>query len=296
MLKPEGSVVVIESVFGVSKQTTETKNRETSHFVSLTSHEQKQVNMFFDHFYNRILYRDVHCPFSFDTPDGWRSRFETAGLREETRRLLGIDQPIVPEFHTLHVFRKNQRDSSLSQAEMNLSAWRMRHKEENAHLDQTSSPLSATPILNQTRLKNYCADTLSTLIYATIVARGADILVLGSTPSQALTAWLVSLPVNLSSARMQGLYRDKLFKSLQITHESSALSKIGTDTLAMTSFRGGIYIGTALMTNALAGADFPFSSIIRSAGVVLLTLAVTGRPFGIFRNWIRKRFGLPTVG
>lgn len=107
ILKPGGTVIVIESVYGITSNTKpEYQNPGSSEFISLTSADQKKLNILFDHFYNRVLYDGVNCPFNFDTPSGWKARFGNHGLQETERRYLGVDQPVVPEFHTLHVLRK----------------------------------------------------------------------------------------------------------------------------------------------------------------------------------------------
>jgi hypothetical protein len=45
-------------------------------------------------------------PFNFNTPQGWNALAAKLGLRLAAERSLGVDQPTVPEYHTLHVFEK----------------------------------------------------------------------------------------------------------------------------------------------------------------------------------------------
>ncbi len=98
-----GRVIVIESVYGIEDQTD---------FGRLMSEQQFVVNVFFDHFYNRIIHyndvvdKKVNVPFNFNTPDEWRRIFEERGLRQVEMQCLGIDQPLVPEYHTLHILDK----------------------------------------------------------------------------------------------------------------------------------------------------------------------------------------------
>jgi hypothetical protein len=74
--------------------------------------QQRKANIFFDHFYNRVLHyspnpeNKVNVPFNFNTPNGWETLFSNCGLKQETLLHLGLDQPTVPEYHTLHVLRK----------------------------------------------------------------------------------------------------------------------------------------------------------------------------------------------
>ena len=100
--KPGGNIIVIESVYGI---------RDNSPFGKLTEEQLRRVNIFFDHFYNRVLHYSpdpkskVNVPYNFNTPEGWRTIFAQQGLDQMAYVLLGIDQPVVPEYHTLHVLK-----------------------------------------------------------------------------------------------------------------------------------------------------------------------------------------------
>ncbi|MFH1440294.1 MAG: methyltransferase domain-containing protein [Candidatus Woesearchaeota archaeon] len=109
LTRREGRIIVIESVYGVSDDTS---------FGQLNHENQRVANIFFDHLYNRVIHysknprnpnqssKKVNVPFNFNTPNSWRMFFEKYGLRQEGMFKLGIDQPCVPEYHTLHVLRK----------------------------------------------------------------------------------------------------------------------------------------------------------------------------------------------
>ncbi len=110
--KPNGSVVVIESVYGVDgRELPKRKRDRIKHYLSLGSEGQRKVNIFFDHFYNRIIHysenpkKKVNVPFNFNTSEGWKQVFECSGFRQEKVIHLGVDQPAVPEYHTLHILR-----------------------------------------------------------------------------------------------------------------------------------------------------------------------------------------------
>lgn len=111
--KPEGRVLVIESVYGVTgKELSETGREKAKSYLSLNQEQQRMANIFFDHFYNRVIHYSsdsktkVNVPFNFNTPDNWKKIFEKEGFKQENVIHLGIDQPTVPEYHTLHVLRK----------------------------------------------------------------------------------------------------------------------------------------------------------------------------------------------
>lgn len=108
--KQGGKIIVIESVFGVKGQDLSDKEKEIAQvYLSLDTEQQRKANIFFDHFYNRISnYSEdpknkVNVPLNFNTPENWRKIFEENDLKQESLKQLGIDIPIVPEYHTLHV-------------------------------------------------------------------------------------------------------------------------------------------------------------------------------------------------
>lgn len=108
--RPDGKVIVIESVYGVNGQELSPARRaQVQQYLALTPEQQRRVNIFFDHFYNRVIHytddpnQKVNVPFNFNTPEMWKQIFERAGLKQEQIVHLGVDQPAVPEYHTLHV-------------------------------------------------------------------------------------------------------------------------------------------------------------------------------------------------
>ncbi len=96
--KNNGRIIVIESVYGI-----------TEYSKNLNEEAQRLANLFFDHFYNRVIHysefeeNKVNVPFNFQTPKAWKAFFEKYGLRQIKIENLGFDQPTVPEYHTLHV-------------------------------------------------------------------------------------------------------------------------------------------------------------------------------------------------
>jgi len=109
--KNGGRVIVIESVYGIN---------DGSEFGKLDQEQQRMTNIFFDHFYNRIIHysedseNKVPVPFNFRMAEGesesWEQIFKELGLKEVATEYLGIDQLTVPEYHTLHVLEV-QNDS-----------------------------------------------------------------------------------------------------------------------------------------------------------------------------------------
>lgn len=101
--KNDGKIIVIESVYG---------RKDDTDFGKLSAEKQKLACVFFDHFYNRIMHynedpaKKVNVPRNFNTSSGWEIIFNQNGLKQEAVRYLGIDQPLVPEYHVLYVLKK----------------------------------------------------------------------------------------------------------------------------------------------------------------------------------------------
>ncbi|MFH1650362.1 MAG: class I SAM-dependent methyltransferase [Candidatus Woesearchaeota archaeon] len=117
LTKKGGKIIVLESVYGIGKDQNANNYGKCStemadDFKSLNTEDQRFANVFFDHFYNRVIHysedakNKVNVPFNFRQPerkDSWTELFEKEGLNQIALDYLGIDQPSVPEYHTLHV-------------------------------------------------------------------------------------------------------------------------------------------------------------------------------------------------
>jgi len=111
--KKGGRIYIIESVYGIGTDKKDSyKSQIAEGFKKLDTEEQRQANIFFDHFYNRVIHYSsepktkVNVPFNFRQPEGrdsWQEIFANNGLKEIKTEYLGIDQATVPEYHTLHI-------------------------------------------------------------------------------------------------------------------------------------------------------------------------------------------------
>jgi SAM-dependent methyltransferase len=98
-------IIVIESVCGVLPSDVPKGDDRAHDFVNLGS-DQQFFLAFIDWFYNRILHDEVQVPFKFNSPEAWGRIFNDFGMREVLVEHLGLDQPLVPEYHSLHVIEK----------------------------------------------------------------------------------------------------------------------------------------------------------------------------------------------
>ena len=108
----KGNIVIIETIYGVEKKDTspEVYAKAPSFydkFHSLNQEQQRKYGTFLDWFLNKmIIGNEVNCPYNFNTPQKWEDIFDHMGLNVVHKKMLGIDQPVVPEYHILYVVRK----------------------------------------------------------------------------------------------------------------------------------------------------------------------------------------------
>lgn len=120
-LKPGGLIVVMESCVGVDlesvKNSVSVLTKKTllnqldkvvtiEQYCSLDFEGQMIYGTFMDWFYNRVLHKDINTPYNFNTSDAWNDMFDRCGAKLITEYFEGFDQITVPEFHTIHVYQK----------------------------------------------------------------------------------------------------------------------------------------------------------------------------------------------
>lgn len=90
--------LVIESVYGVIDP-----NNASGLWNQENPILQKKYATFIDWLYNRVFHDGVPVPYNFAAPDNWMDIFKATGWNIITKLDLGVDQPIVPEYHVLFV-------------------------------------------------------------------------------------------------------------------------------------------------------------------------------------------------
>jgi hypothetical protein len=132
----------------------------------------------------------------------------------------------------------------------------------------------------------YAVDTLATVSFWTPVAMAQEVFVAGLTVPQSLKVRGISIAVNLAVARPYGIYRDMLFRLLRTDTSSSQNKRYWTDYIAFSSFWTPVYIGML----AVAGSDH--HQIAKAVGSGLISNLFTGRPFGAYFDFVRRKAGL----
>ena len=128
-------------------------------------------------------------------------------------------------------------------------------------------------------------DTLSTILFFTILAALTELYVAGMEPTDVLKTRLIMVPLMILTGRPYGVWRDWFFAG---TKPTVSWSKSLIDGLAFLTFQLPIY-GLTLW---IAGADFDeIGTLLGSTAVLML---IVSRPFGLFLQAMRKLAAIST--
>ena len=128
-------------------------------------------------------------------------------------------------------------------------------------------------------------DTLSTILFFTILAALTELYVAGMESADVLKTRLIMVPLMILTGRPYGVWRDWFFAG---TKPTVSWSKSLIDGLACLTFQLPIY-GLTLW---IAGADFDeVSTLLGSTAVLML---IVSRPFGLFLQAMRKLADIST--
>ena len=128
-------------------------------------------------------------------------------------------------------------------------------------------------------------DTLSTILFFTILAALTELYVAGMEPTDVLKTRLIMVPLMILTGRPYGVWRDWFFAG---TKPTVSWSKSLIDGLAFLTFQLPIYGLTLWIT----GAEFDeISTLLGSTAVLML---IVSRPFGLFLQAMRKLADIST--
>jgi len=128
-------------------------------------------------------------------------------------------------------------------------------------------------------------DTLSTILFFTILTALTELYVAGMEPTDVLKTRLIMVPLMILTGRPYGVWRDWFFAG---TKPTVSWSKSLIDGLAFLTFQLPIYGLTLWIT----GADFDeISTLLGSTAVLML---IVSRPFGLFLQAMRKLADIST--
>ncbi|KAB0678029.1 L-alanine exporter AlaE [Aureimonas leprariae] len=135
--------------------------------------------------------------------------------------------------------------------------------------------------------RSFLADTLALVTFFTVTSGLNERFVVGMAWEQVLVSRSIGAVLMLPSARPYGLWRNWF---LAKARPSTWLGYLLADSAALLLFQVPIYFGIVLA----GGADLR-SALLGSASFAVLVL-VLGRPYGLWLEFVRRRFGLDGPG
>ncbi|AQZ51760.1 MULTISPECIES: L-alanine exporter AlaE [Martelella] len=137
------------------------------------------------------------------------------------------------------------------------------------------------------RMLNFIADTTALVIFFTIVSGFNERLIAGMAWSELLVSRSIGAVLMVLTARPYGLWRDFLFGKVE---PKTRTGEFATDCFSLLAFQVPIYIAII----AVGGASG--MGILKGAAGFAVLMLVLGRPYGMFLEFVRSRFGLAGKG
>jgi hypothetical protein len=134
-------------------------------------------------------------------------------------------------------------------------------------------------------MRAFVADTLALVLFFTLLGALNEHFVAGMTWEEVARSRSIGAPLMVLTARPYGVWRDWLMARL-----APPLPRLGADALALLLFQVPIYAAILWL-----GGASGFGILKGAAGFAVLMLVV-GRPYGVWLDFVRARFGLGPGG
>ena len=93
----------------IEEATRVTKHRLIIKEAYIENEVNRMTNSFFDWFYNRVVGdEDINVPLNFLKVSGWQKIIESYGFDIIETKYMGIDEPLIPEYHIFIIANKKQ--------------------------------------------------------------------------------------------------------------------------------------------------------------------------------------------
>ena len=137
-------------------------------------------------------------------------------------------------------------------------------------------------------MRRVAADVFAMITFSTALGMGIEILVSGMSFDQSIHARLMAIPVNLLTGRPYGVFRDWLFRRLNV-QPGRPLQKALVDTLAFVLFQIPLYAAVLVASGATP------SQILKACAAMSGFFTLSGRPYGVFLDLCRRIVGVPSL-
>lgn len=134
-------------------------------------------------------------------------------------------------------------------------------------------------------MRAFVADTLALVLFFTLLGALNEHYVAGMAWEEVARSRTIGAPLMVLTARPYGIWRDWLMKRL-----APPLPRLGADAVALLLFQVPIYAAILWLGGASA------LGIVRGAAGFALLMLVVGRPYGVWLDFVRARFGLGPGG
>ena len=135
--------------------------------------------------------------------------------------------------------------------------------------------------------RNWLADTVALISFTVVTGMFIEIAIVGMTLRQSVMSRLLCQPVNLTTGRMYGIYRDYIIAKI-CGEKRTRLKEVIGDICSYLTFQLPLYI-VILM---IVGMDR--EGIITAAISQTAALVVLGAPYGQWLGFVRKKI-MPTI-
>jgi hypothetical protein len=134
-------------------------------------------------------------------------------------------------------------------------------------------------------LRAFVADTLALVLFFTVLGALNEHYVAGMAWDEVARSRTIGAPLMVATARPYGLWRDWL-----MTRLAPPLPRLGADALALLAFQVPIY---AAILWVAGGSGL---GVLTGAASFAVLMLVVGRPYGVWLDFVRARFGLGPGG
>ena len=136
--------------------------------------------------------------------------------------------------------------------------------------------------------KNWLADTIALISFTVVTGMFIEMAIVGMTLRQSLMSRLLCQPVNLTTGRLYGIYRDYIIARV-CGDQKTRLKEMVGDIFSYLTFQLPLYIVILL----IVGMDL--NGIITAAVSQTLALVILGAPYGQWLRFVRKKMLTATL-
>lgn len=134
-------------------------------------------------------------------------------------------------------------------------------------------------------MRAFIADTLALVLFFTVLGALNEHYVAGMAWEEVARSRTIGAPLMVLTARPYGLWRDWMMARLV-----PPLPRLGADAVALLAFQVPIYAAILWLGGASA------LGIVKGAAGFAGLMLVVGRPYGVWLDFVRARFGLAPGG